>query len=163
MFLRLAETLTEFLTRLRNSADTLDVIERQRIVRLVVKDVLIGDDSLVIRHCIPIVAPSPSGDTPSAAGNRGGTPNSPNYLLRKGSAVTAVVQYSTHGPGPGVGIAWLGILPIRRRLQHLCTQPSGGRKSDERDQGLSREDLAPANQLGQKRGGAALGTKVPWV
>src|SRR6267142_2250421 len=52
MFLRLAETLTAFLTRLRNSADTLDVVERQRIVRLVVKDVLIGDDALVIRHCI---------------------------------------------------------------------------------------------------------------
>ena len=58
MFLRLAETLTAFLTRLRNSTDTLDVMERQRIVRLVLKDVLIHDDSLVIRHCIPIVAPS---------------------------------------------------------------------------------------------------------
>ena len=85
MFLRLAETLTAFLTRLRNSADTLDVMERQRIVRLVVKDVLIGDDTLVIRHCIPIAAPSPSGGTPPAAGNAGGTPNSQNYLLRKGS------------------------------------------------------------------------------
>ena len=59
-FLRSAETLTAFLTRLRNSANTLDVMERQRIVRLVVKDVLIGDDTLVIRHCIPIVAPSAS-------------------------------------------------------------------------------------------------------
>ena len=85
MFLRLAETLTAFLTRLRNSANTLDVMERQRIVRLVVKDVLIGDDTLVIRHCIPIVAPSPSGGAPPAAGNAGGTPNSQNYLLRKGS------------------------------------------------------------------------------
>ena len=85
MFLRLAETLTAFLARLRNSANTLDVMERQRIVRLVVKDVLIGDDALVIRHCIPIVAPSPSGGAPPAAGNTGGTPNSQNYLLRKGS------------------------------------------------------------------------------
>ena len=85
MFLRLAETLTAFLTRLRNSANTLDVMERQRIVRLVVKDILIGDDTLVIRHCIPIVAPSPSGSAPPAAGNAGGTPNSQNYLLRKGS------------------------------------------------------------------------------
>jgi site-specific DNA recombinase len=68
MFLRLAETLTAFLTRLRNSANTLDVMERQRIVRLVVKDVLIGDDTLVIRHCIPIVAPSASGGALPAAG-----------------------------------------------------------------------------------------------
>ena len=42
IFLRLAETLTAFLTRLRNSANTLDVMERQRVVRLVVKDVLGG-------------------------------------------------------------------------------------------------------------------------
>jgi site-specific DNA recombinase len=42
MFLRLAETLTAFLARLRSAADTLDVLERQRIVRLVVKEVLIG-------------------------------------------------------------------------------------------------------------------------
>jgi site-specific DNA recombinase len=90
MFLRLAETLTAFLARLRNSANTLDVMERQRIVRLVVKDVLIGDDTLVIRHCIPIVAPSPSGGAPPAAGNAGGTPNSQNYLLRKGSGFTTV-------------------------------------------------------------------------
>jgi site-specific DNA recombinase len=50
-FLRLAETLAAFLGRLRSAADTLDVIERQRMVRLVVKDILIGDDTIVIRHC----------------------------------------------------------------------------------------------------------------
>ncbi len=45
-FLRLAETLTAFLTRLRSAAETLNVTERQRIVRLVVKDVLVGDDTI---------------------------------------------------------------------------------------------------------------------
>jgi site-specific DNA recombinase len=59
-FLRLAETLAAFLGRLRSAADTLDVIERQRIVRLVVKDILIGDDTIVIRRCIPVgLAPPP--------------------------------------------------------------------------------------------------------
>src|SRR6266852_8283800 len=53
-FLRLAETLAAFLGRLRSTADTLDVMERQRIVRLVVKEVLIGEDHIVIRHSIPI-------------------------------------------------------------------------------------------------------------
>ena len=42
-FLRLAESLGAFLDRLRSTADTLDVLEPQRIVRLVVKEVLIGD------------------------------------------------------------------------------------------------------------------------
>ena len=65
-FLRLAETLAAFLARLRSAADTLDVIERQRIVRLVVKEILIGDDTIVIRHCIPVAStPPPDGGPPT--------------------------------------------------------------------------------------------------
>ncbi len=76
-FLRLAETLTAFLARLRRAAETLSIAERQRIVRLVVKEVLIGDDFITIRHSIPI----PSG--PSQ--NDGGPSPRENYLLCKGS------------------------------------------------------------------------------
>jgi site-specific DNA recombinase len=93
MFLRLAETLADFLTRLRASANTLDVMERQRIVRLVVKDVLIGDDSLVIRHSIPIGTASPPDGTPPAAGRTESAANSPNYLLRKGSSFPRAGQH----------------------------------------------------------------------
>jgi site-specific DNA recombinase len=85
MFLRLAETLTAFLARLRSAADSLDVLERQRIVRLVVKDVLVGDDTIVIRHCIPIAAPSSPDRAPPAPGGHEVVPNTQNYLLRKGS------------------------------------------------------------------------------
>jgi site-specific DNA recombinase len=49
-FLRLAETLTAFLARLHGAADTLNIDERQRIVRLVVKEILIGEDTITIRH-----------------------------------------------------------------------------------------------------------------
>jgi site-specific DNA recombinase len=90
MFLRLAETLTAFLGRLRSAADTLDVIERQRIVRLIVKEVLIGDDTIVIRHCIPVAAPPPPGRLPPSPDRRGGSPNAQNYLLRSGSSEPAV-------------------------------------------------------------------------
>ena len=38
---------------LRSAAETLNVTERQRIVRLVVKDVLVGDNTITIRHSIP--------------------------------------------------------------------------------------------------------------
>ncbi len=58
-FLRLAETLTAFLARLRSAAETLSVIERQRIVRLLVKDVLLGEDTITIRHSIPIPSGPP--------------------------------------------------------------------------------------------------------
>ncbi len=79
-FLRLAETLTAFLARLRGAADTLSITERQRIVRLVVKDVQIGDDTITIRHSIAVPQGHPqSGCLPP---NQTGTPN---YLLCKGS------------------------------------------------------------------------------
>jgi site-specific DNA recombinase len=78
-FLRLAETLTAFLARLHEAADTLSINERQRIVRLVVKDVLIGEDTITIRHSIP--APQgPSHDGCLPPNQTGG----PNYLLCKG-------------------------------------------------------------------------------
>src|SRR5438270_9144542 len=76
-FLRLAETLTAFLARLRSAAETLSVLERQRIVRLLVKDVLVGEDTITIRHSIPIPSGPPQ--------NRGSeAPNGQNYLLCKG-------------------------------------------------------------------------------
>src|SRR6266568_4346996 len=76
-FLRLAETLTAFLARLRSASETLSVTERQRIVRLLVKDVLVGEDTITIRHSIPI---------PSAPPQNGGSqsPEGPNYLLCTG-------------------------------------------------------------------------------
>jgi site-specific DNA recombinase len=90
-FLRLAETLAAFLGRLRSTADTLDVIERQRIVRLVVKDILIGDDAITIRHCIPIGLASPSG--PAAPNRAHDAPGGQSLLLRSGSNFPAAIQH----------------------------------------------------------------------
>src|SRR5918994_7854387 len=52
--LRLSETLASFLKRLRETAESLDIAGRQKILRLLVKEVLVGDDSITIRHSIPI-------------------------------------------------------------------------------------------------------------
>jgi site-specific DNA recombinase len=84
-FLRLAETLAAFLGRLRSAADTLDVMERQRIVRLVVKDILIGDDTIIIRHCIPIGSAPPPQNGPATPGRAHDTPRGQSLLLRSGS------------------------------------------------------------------------------
>ena len=81
-FLRLAETLTGFLARLRSAAETLSVLERQRIVRLLVKEVLIGEDTITIRHSIPIPSGPPQ--------NVGSQPEGPNYLLCKGRDETTL-------------------------------------------------------------------------
>jgi site-specific DNA recombinase len=52
-YLQLADDLEGFLTHLRGSAATAAVGERQRVLRLLVKDVLIGPEKITIRHRIP--------------------------------------------------------------------------------------------------------------
>ena len=85
-YLRLAETLSAFLGRLRSSAETIDTLERQKIVRLLVKDVLVSDDSIVIRHSIPVAPEPPAGDNPPRS-DRSNPARSGSYLLRSGRAV----------------------------------------------------------------------------
>ena len=82
--LRLAETLASFLARLRESAETLDIAERQRIVRLLVRNVLVGDDEIIIRHSIPMArTPRARGQSPSASD--GPVSHTGSCLLRTGS------------------------------------------------------------------------------
>ena len=92
-YLRLAETLSAFLTRLRLAADTLDILERQRIVRLVVKEVLVGDDTIVIRHSIPVPSGPPGGSSPPPFGGSADAGADRSYLLRTGRGVAAVGEH----------------------------------------------------------------------
>jgi site-specific DNA recombinase len=84
-YLQLAENLSAFRKKLHARAKTLDVRERQQILRLLVKEILVDTQSLTIRHSIPISqtqkSPTPSGSSttqtlPAAA------PQPPSYLLR---------------------------------------------------------------------------------
>ena len=77
-YLKLAETLDGFRARLCTTAETMTVEQRQQIIRLVVREVLIGEDDVMIRHSIPV----PTRDQP------------PGYLLRSGSR---------EEPDPGAG------------------------------------------------------------
>ncbi|MGA8717350.1 MAG: recombinase family protein [Solirubrobacteraceae bacterium] len=77
-YLQLTETLDGFRARLSTSNENLTVQQRQQIIRLVVREVLIGDDDVTIRHSIP----TPTRDQP------------PGYQLRLGSR---------EEPDPGAG------------------------------------------------------------
>ena len=77
-YLKLTETLDGFRARLSTSAENLTIEQRQQIIRLVVREVLIGEDDVTIRHSIPV----PTRDQP------------PGYLLRSGSR---------EEPDPGAG------------------------------------------------------------
>ena len=63
-YLRLSETLTEFRARLRARAETLDITEQQKIVRLLIKEIRIGADAITICHSLPIGTREPEGGGP---------------------------------------------------------------------------------------------------
>ena len=79
-YLKLTETLDGFRARLTTNAESLTVQQRQQIIRLVVREVLIGEHDVTIRHSIPI----PTGDQP------------PGYLLRSGSRADADLDVGSH-------------------------------------------------------------------
>ena len=58
-YLKLADNLESFLAQLRGNAATASIPERQRVLRLLVKDVLIGPEKITIRHRIPTREPAP--------------------------------------------------------------------------------------------------------
>jgi site-specific DNA recombinase len=92
-YLRLTETLTEFCTKLRVRAKALNIIERQQIARLLIREILVGTDTIVIRHNIPLPKSEPGGNGPSippaTPSGRDHTTN-PYYLLRSGSNYPAL-------------------------------------------------------------------------
>ena len=95
--LRLAETLTGFCAQLRLRANTLDVSEQQKILRLLVKEILVGKDTLVIRHSIPIPSAGPDPITmprPPHAPPQPPMPlPGPHYLLRSGRHLSFAIQH----------------------------------------------------------------------
>src|SRR5215467_12622788 len=91
--LRLVESLADFRSRLQTRADTLEVTEQQKILRLLVKEILVGKETLTIRHSIRIPTGSshPSGmPRPPHLAPQPPTPQpDPHYLLRSDSTFAA--------------------------------------------------------------------------
>jgi len=106
-YLRLVESLTPFQARLRSRAVSMDIRERQRIVRLLVKEVIVGTDAITIRHCLPIPT-NPSSTCPPPAPSGGQLGGS--SLLCSGSR---------HCP---LRRSYLRLLPLPF-FRHSCLQP----------------------------------------
>jgi len=92
IYLKLADDLEGFLAQLRDKAATALVEERQRVLRLLVKDVLIGPEKITIRHRIPIRE-----RTATSAHQHPGDPDtegdhSPGYPLRWGRKDSAAAH-----------------------------------------------------------------------
>jgi site-specific DNA recombinase len=77
LLLKLADNIEKFLIKLRGAADNMSVVERQRVLRLVVKEVLIDDENIRVKHSIPL--PHSNMQTGLTTGTK-----IPSYLLHKG-------------------------------------------------------------------------------
>jgi len=114
-YLKLAEDLETFLARLRDQADTATIEDRQRVLRNVVKEVLVGPERVIVRHCIPIR------DHPFRP---------PSYRLRLRSQLAAACQY--RAPCARRGLAGIRAAPwsthqVRRRLCRRLPDAGTGR------------------------------------
>jgi site-specific DNA recombinase len=105
-YLQLADNLEGFLAKLNSTAATASIPERQRVLRLLVKDVLVGPEKITIRHRIPARGSSPAtGQHDTEADTEGD--HRPGYLLRWGRDYPALggagmaVFLAVRGHDPG--------------------------------------------------------------
>ena len=106
-YLRLAETLSAFLSRLRSSAKTLDIKERQRIVRLLVKEVIVGENAIIIRHSVPVTSPPRNDGAPNSS--KSGTSKTKGYILRSGR----------HNPALRDAVSTVGLQHDLQQMHHV--------------------------------------------
>ena len=114
--LRLVETLAQFRTRLRARGNVLEVAERQRVVRLLVHEILVSSDNITIRHSIPLPTSSPDPNHGVRPSHEPPEPNTgPNYLLRSHG------QYTRDNVSSS-GLSWslnLGIADLISRRHQI--------------------------------------------
>ncbi len=119
-YLRLAGDLEGFLTQLQDSAATAATSERQRVLRLLVKDVLVGPDKITIRHRIPVRERTTTSRPDPAVTDTEGD-HRPGYPLRWGRDITFAVEYRIARAGRG---RWRP-LPDRRSRRRSKKRKSG--------------------------------------
>ena len=84
--LRLTNNIETFLHKLRKAADAINVVERQKVLRLIVKEIQLDDESLTIKHSIPLTTSSKT-EKPIKG------PEMTSYLLRLGRHIALTGEY----------------------------------------------------------------------
>ena len=118
-YLTLASDLEGFLAQLRGNAATATVEDRQRVLRLLIKDILIGPEKITIRHRIP----APAGGTGARQRDPGPDTEGDHrrgYLLRwgrDGSGMTRVFPQIRVVPGAS---SWSGLPLLLLIASRLC-------------------------------------------
>ena len=89
-----------FTKQLDRYIDHLDIKEKRKILRLLVKEVVVGDNIIDIKHSIPIKEGK-------------NEQNKKSYQLCTRSIVSTIVQYSTRHIGQGAGKSWAQFCEVR--------------------------------------------------
>jgi site-specific DNA recombinase len=133
-FLRLAETLTAFLQRLHESAQSLEIADRQKIVRLLVKEILVDNDTITIRHSIPSHPRTPLTGTDPPSNGKSQTADQ-GYLLRSGSALrraALAILAAAHAPRPvAAPLLDRRFQPQLDQMQHVPVDDAPGHRFEE--------------------------------
>lgn len=167
-WLHLAHTLNEFLERLRSQAHSADVLTRQRIVRLIVKEVIVGDDNITIRHSIPSSgqssgSPTNGGHAPPDALAQPSLPcsllrtwrdDAPLRGARHGACQLALVDHSSLQPLVEDCLVHAGMAhqpfvvdvieaAFNVRLQHPLGRSFAGQEDEQLAHGIGRRAVDP--------------------
>ena len=121
-YLKLATGLEDFLARLRGNAATATVPEQQRVLRLLIKDVLIGPERILIRHSIPTAS---SATAPTSTVADGDTDEEP--------APSSPLRWRSHHPALGSSLLGRGeplALLEHARLQPGADQVPAGKRAE---------------------------------
>ena len=152
----LAGSIEGFLERLRKSAESLDIKERQRVLRLVVKEILVGPDTLTIKHSIPTSSPS-------------GTPEVPSYVLCGWRHLAVAGQYLSEQFRPRLGAGKKSTVRagavcrrLRRDVQDGAAGERGVQVGDETD-GTARLDAASGQDPSGGLETRERGLRLSWV
>lgn len=144
VYLKLADDLEGFLAQLRGNAVTATVEDRQKVLRLLVKDILIGPEKITIRHRIPARPGS------SSARQRDPEPDTEgdhrrDYLLRWGREDPGLRRVRLRlfpGPRP----------PGAQSLIHLGAVKSAPGRTDVFK--AVEPGRGPRHSMGRRRGGS---------
>ena len=98
-YLKLADDLEGFLARLRGNAATASTEDRRRVLRLLVKDVLIGPEKITIRHRIPVREPASGGGHHDTTDTEGDMRESYQLCWGRDFAVAAEYRVARAGGG----------------------------------------------------------------
>ncbi len=104
-YLHIADSLSAFLSLLRGRAETLQVTDKQKIIRLLVKEILIGKETITIRHSIPMTNIDPKFKPLTNNTNK-------SYLLRPWSHFSSFGKYCTQFSGLAFARSWFALCAL---------------------------------------------------